>query len=73
MTNQHDIPISAGYFPKNHNPHNPEAIRKWMDKLPAVYDYDAKEENDKKYNFLLAIHEIKSAKKKMQVLKLINH
>jgi hypothetical protein len=38
MTNQHDIPISGGYFPKNHNPHNPEAIRKWMEKLPNVRD-----------------------------------
>jgi len=36
MTNQHDIAISGGYVPKNHNPHNPEAIRKWMEKLPSV-------------------------------------
>jgi hypothetical protein len=38
MTNQHDIKISGGYFPKNHNPHNPEAVRKWMEKLPSVRD-----------------------------------
>jgi len=38
MTNPHDIPISGGYVTENHNPHNPEVIRKWMEKLPSVRD-----------------------------------
>jgi hypothetical protein len=52
MTNQHDIAISGGYVPKNHNPHNPEAIRKWMESLPAVRCLRTAKSADEKYESL---------------------
>jgi len=52
MTNQHDIAISGGYVPKNHNPHNPEAIRKWMESLPAVRCLRTAKKADEKYEYL---------------------
>ena len=55
MTNQHDIPISGGYVPKAHHPHNPEAIKKWMEKLPDVQDLRITKEIDEKYEFLKLI------------------
>jgi hypothetical protein len=44
--------ISGGYVPKNHDPHNPEAIKKWMEKLPNVQDLRITKEIDEKYEFL---------------------
>ena len=59
MTNPHDIKISGGYVPKNHRPHNPEAIRKWMEKLPSVRDLRITKEIDEKYDLLTLLNSIK--------------
>ncbi len=52
MTNQNDIPISGGYVPKNHKPHNPESIKKWMETLPDVRDLRTTDKSEEKLNEL---------------------
>lgn len=47
------IRISGGYVPPNHNPHNPQAIKKWFEKLPEVYDLNKSQEADERHNFLV--------------------
>ena len=36
-------------IPKNWKPGNPEAIAKWMEKLPPVYNFDEVIDNDREY------------------------
>lgn len=68
MTNQHDIRIQGGYVPKNHNPHNPEAIQKWMDSISTVYDYEAAIQADRKYNELQGFNALREKKTKFKLL-----
>jgi hypothetical protein len=46
--------------PENWNPNDPEAMQKWMNKLPNVYDLNTALENDKKWELNLSL---KNAKK----------
>jgi hypothetical protein len=44
--------VSGGYIPYNHRPHDPQAIKKWMESLPAVYDLEAARKADAKFEYL---------------------